>query len=690
MRKTYAGVPYPLGATFDGDGVNFALFSANAKKVELCLFSPNGAIETERYELTERDNDIWHIYVSGLKAGQVYGYRVYGEYKPQEGKRFNHNKLLFDPYGKKLVGCLILNKAIFGYDIDSPMKDLSFSNLDSAPYVPKSVVVDNQYDWKADKHPQTPFEKSVIYETHTKGFTYLHPKVKENERGKFAALASKSVQNYFKWLGVTAVELLPIHAFFADKHNVKNTKKNYWGYESLSFFAPEPSYLSCDDIDEFRDMVRIMHKNGIEVLLDVVFNHTGEGNELGPTLCYRGIDNEAYYTLNRDNPRYYYDSTGCGASFNLQNTAVMTLVMDSLRYWVNEMHVDGFRFDLAPTLARKNEEFMQDAPFLSAIRQDDVLRQVKLIAEPWDVGYGGYQLGAFPSNWAEWNDQYRDAVRKFFKGDEKMAGVFASRISGSSDIFNYNNRKICSSVNFVTAHDGFNLADLVSYNGKHNFANGEENRDGNSNNCSWNSGVEGETSDEMINELRQKRAKALISALMLSFGTPMMLAGDEFYRSMFGNNNPYCQDNILNWIAWDAIDMKGRNFARFVRSLIKLRKKLKIFDRKEFFSGKIVKDTKRKDIIWYTREGTEFSQKEWADPRIKTVSYCVYSDIRAVICIFNASADDISWTLPQISGYSRWKLRLDSSGVFDEDQKLASGALIKVPAWSVLAIEIKK
>lgn len=690
MRKTYAGVPYPLGATFDGDGVNFALFSANAKKVELCLFSPNGAIETERYELTERDNDIWHIYVSGLKAGQVYGYRVYGEYKPQEGKRFNHNKLLFDPYGKKLVGCLILNKAIFGYDIDSPMKDLSFSNLDSAPYVPKSVVVDNQYDWKADKHPQTPFEKSVIYETHTKGFTYLHPKVKENERGKFAALASKSVQNYLKWLGITAVELLPIHAFFADKHNVKNTTKNYWGYESLSFFAPEPSYLSCDDIDEFRDMVRIMHKNGIEVLLDVVFNHTGEGNELGPTLCYRGIDNESYYTLNRDNPRYYYDSTGCGASFNLQNPAVMTLVMDSLRYWVNEMHVDGFRFDLAPTLARKNEEFMQDAPFLSAIRQDDVLRQVKLIAEPWDVGYGGYQLGAFPSNWAEWNDQYRDAVRKFFKGDERMAGVFASRISGSSDIFNYNNRKICSSINFVTAHDGFNLADLVSYNGKHNFANGEENRDGNSNNCSWNSGVEGETSDEMINELRQKRAKALISALMLSFGTPMMLAGDEFYRSMFGNNNPYCQDNILNWIAWDAIDMKGRNFARFVRSLIKLRKKLKIFDRKEFFSGKIVKDTKRKDIIWYTREGTEFSQKEWADPRIKTVSYCVYSDIRAVICIFNASADDISWTLPQISGYSRWKLRLDSSGVFDEDQKLASGALIKVPAWSVLAIEIKK
>lgn len=690
MRKTYAGVPYPLGATFDGDGVNFALFSANAKKVELCLFSPNGAIETERYELTERDNDIWHIYVSGLKAGQVYGYRVYGEYKPQEGKRFNHNKLLFDPYGKKLVGCLILNKAIFGYDIDSPMKDLSFSNLDSAPYVPKSVVVDNQYDWKADKHPQTPFEKSVIYETHTKGFTYLHPKVKENERGKFAALASKSVQNYLKWLGITAVELLPIHAFFADKHNVKNTTKNYWGYESLSFFAPEPSYLSCDDIDEFRDMVRIMHKNGIEVLLDVVFNHTGEGNELGPTLCYRGIDNESYYTLNRDNPRYYYDSTGCGASFNLQNPAVMTLVMDSLRYWVNEMHVDGFRFDLAPTLARKNEEFMQDAPFLSAIRQDDVLRQVKLIAEPWDVGYGGYQLGAFPPNWAEWNDQYRDAVRKFFKGDERMAGVFASRISGSSDIFNYNNRKICSSINFVTAHDGFNLADLVSYNGKHNFANGEENRDGNSNNCSWNSGAEGETSDEMINELRQKRAKALISALMLSFGTPMMLAGDEFYRSMFGNNNPYCQDNILNWIAWDAIDMKGRNFARFVRSLINLRKKLKIFDRKEFFSGKIVKDTKHKDIIWYTREGTEFSQKEWSEPGRKTVSYCVYSDIRAVICIFNASADDIDWTLPQISGYSRWKLRLDSSGVFDEDQKLASGALIKVPAWSVLAIEIKK
>jgi len=690
MRKVYAGSPYPLGSTFDGNGVNFALFSANAKKVELCLFSPNGANEIERYELTERDNDIWHIYIVGLKAGQVYGYRVYGEYKPQEGKRFNHNKLLFDPYGKKTVGCLILNKAIFGYDIDSPMKDLSFSNLDSAPYVPKSVVVDNQYDWGDDVRPNIAFEKSVIYETHVKGFTRLHPKVKENERGKFAALGSKSVQNYLKWLGVTAVELLPIHAFFADKHNTKNSTKNYWGYESMSFFAPEPSYLSCDDLNEFRNMVRQMHKNNIEILLDVVFNHTGEGNELGPTLCYRGIDNQTYYTLNRDNPRYYYDSTGCGASFNLQHPAVMTLVMDSLRYWVKEMHVDGFRFDLAPTLSRKNEEFTQDSPFLSAARQDDVLRQIKLIAEPWDIGYGGYQLGAFPSNWAEWNDQYRDAVRKFFKGDEKMAGVFASRISGSSDIFNYNNRKICSSVNFITAHDGFNLADLVSYNNKHNFANGEDNRDGNSNNCSWNSGAEGETDNEQINELRLKRAKALISTLLLSFGTPMLFAGDEFYRSMFGNNNPYCQDNILNWVAWDGIDMKGRNFARFVRSLVKLRQKLKIFERKDFFSGKIVPSNRHKDITWYTETGQEFTQKEWSEQRRKTVSYCVCSDIRAVLCIFNADSNDKEWILPAISGYSRWKLKLDSSAQFNDEDSLGANEKILVPAWSVLVMEIKK
>lgn len=690
-RKISAGKSFPLGSCYDGNGVNFAIFSANAQKIELCLFTENGAEETERYELTEHENNIWHIYVHGLNIGQVYGYRVYGEYKPEQGKRFNHHKLLLDPYGKKIVGRLIWDKAIFGYDIDSPQRDLSFSEVDSAPYVPKSVVVADDYDWQDDCLPHLPLSKSIIYEAHTKGMTMLAPKIEKAYRGKFLGISSESALNYLKWLGVTSIELLPVHAFFGDKHTHNQiAPENYWGYETCSFFAPEPSYLACDDIDEFKTMVKTLHKNGFEVILDVVYNHTCEGNQLGPTLCYRGIDNESYYTLNRNNKRYYYDSTGCGASFNLQHPMVIALVLDSLRYWVQKMHVDGFRFDLAPSLSRKNEEFTQDSGFLSAMRQDEVLRNVKLIAEPWDIGAGGYRLGAFPSNWAEWNDQYRDVVRKFWKGDEGQTGLFASRISGSSDIFGYNDRKIWSSVNFITAHDGFNLRDLVSYNQKHNLANGENNHDGNNNNNSWNSGEEGETDNAEINSLRLKRAKAMVSTLMLSFGTPMLVAGDEFYRTMFGNNNPYCQDNILNWVAWEGIDKTGICFAKFVRGLIALRKKLKIFERKDFFSGKLSDSLRHKDIIWYTEKGKEFGQKEWNDATRKICSYCVYDDIRAVLCIFNANKEEVDWVLPNITGYSRWKLRLDSSGEFADDKELSSGAILSIPAWSVIVFEIKK
>ena len=461
--RSFSGSPVPLGSSYDGQGVNFALFSAHASKVELCLFDASGSEELERYAITENTDGIWHIYLSQAKPDLVYGYRVYGPYKPSEGMRFNPNKLLIDPYGKKLVGTLIWNKAIFGYDIDSPEKDLSFSPLDSAPYVPKSVVVDdNAYNWEGDKTLLYPLSKSVIYEAHLRGSTRLSPFLPDSKRGTFAGFAEDSTINYLKHLGITAVEFLPVHAFFGNRHKRGYIIDNYWGYESFSFFAPEQSYLATGDFDEIRDMVKKLHAHGIEVILDVVYNHTGEGNHLGPTLCYRGIDNASYYVLNPDNRRLYMDTTGCGASLNLQNPNVIRLVMDSLRYWVEKIHIDGFRFDLATTLCRRDGEFKQTSGFLYAVAQDEVLRRVKLIAEPWDVGVGGYRLGAFLPGWAEWNDKYRDNIRRFWKGDPGQVAELASRLTGSSEIFNHNNRSISSSINFITAHDGFTLNDLVS------------------------------------------------------------------------------------------------------------------------------------------------------------------------------------------------------------------------------------
>ncbi len=690
--KQQDGRPYPLGATYDGKGVNFALFSAHAEKVELCLFNDSGSEEIARYAVTSNDNNIWHTYLTNVKPGQAYGYRVYGPYKPKEGHRFNPNKLLFDPYGKKLVGKLIWNRAIFGYDWDSPEQDLSFSTLDSAPYVPKSVVVEDVFDWEDDetRRPHYKFEDSVIYETQMRGYTKLHPYVADAKRGTFAGFSNRAVTGYLKWLGITAVEFLPVHAFFGNRHKKGFVKDNYWGYESFSFFAPEQSYLAGNSLDEIKEMVKNLHKNGIEVLLDVVYNHTGEGNQLGPTLCYRGIDNASYYTLNPEDKRYYYDSTGCGASFNLQNGNVLRLVMDSLRYWVEEMHVDGFRFDLAPTLARHKTAFTQESGFFYAVNQDPVLRRVKLIAEPWDVGYGGYQVGAFLPGWAEWNDKYRDVVRRFWKGDAFQTPELASRLAGSSDIFNYNNRDIWSSVNFITAHDGFCLRDLVSYNHKHNSANGENNRDGNDSNWSWNSGAEGETDNPVIAENRLVRAKALLSTLMLSFGTPMMVAGDELAHSQLGNNNPYCQDNVLTWLAWDAVTAEDKELARFVKRLIRLRRKIKIFNRRKFFTGLPVDRSGIKDITWYTEQGVEFSEADWHDGERKCLSYCVYCGSRSVMCFFNANHHDVEWRLPDLDASLKWELLLDSSDKFHDAAKASSGHKIKVPCWSVLAFEIKK
>ena len=689
-EKAQEGYPYPLGSTYDGKGVNFALFSINAQKVELCLFDETGINETARYEITESDNNIWHIYIPNLKPEQVYGYRVYGPYKPEEGHRFNPNKLLIDPYGKKLVGKLIWHKALFGYDVDSPERDLSFSTLDSAPYVPKSVVVADDYDWSDDVRPNHKFEDTIVYETHLRGYTKLHPKVADSKRGRFAGFASKSVLHYLKWLGITAVEFLPIHAFFGNRHKKGFVKDNYWGYESFSFFAPEQRYSASHKLSEIKDMIKALHKQGIEVILDVVYNHTGEGNQLGPTICYRGIDNASYYCLSKENKRYYYDSTGCGASFNLQNPYVLKLVMDSLRYWYEEMHIDGYRFDLATTLCRMNTEFKQECGFLYAIKQDPVLNKAKLIAEPWDIGYGGYQVGAFMSGWAEWNDEFRDVVRRFWKGDEGQVAVLASRVAGSSDVFNHTGRNIWSSVNFVTAHDGFSLRDLVKHNQKHNFANNENNRDGSDSNWSWNSGAEGETDNSIIIDNRINRMKAMFATLLLSFGTPMILAGDELCHTNMGNNNPYCQDNSITWINWEGINRIDREMAKYVRRLIKLRKRLGIFERKKFLVGAPVDDKNIKDITWYNELGHEMTTAEWQDNKRKSLAYSVYNGKKYVFCILNAQSKDINWQLPNIDHRMCWKLLLDSSSKFLTKVNTCSNQKVSVPAWSVLLFEIDK
>ena len=687
--KTRQGRSYPLGSSCDEKGVNFALFSVYATKVELCLFNESGSEEVARYVLSGHTDNIWHIYLEGAKAGLVYGYRVYGEYNPAEGLRFNPNKLLLDPYGKKLVGTLIWNKAIFGYDVDSPDKDLSFSELDSAPYVPKTVVVDDKtYDWEDDKPLGYPLAESIIYETHLRGATKLNPFLPDSKRGTFVGLSDDSALNYLRHLGITAVELLPIHAFFGKRTKQGYVVDNYWGYESFSFFAPEQSYLSKGDINEVKDCIKKMHQRGLEVILDVVYNHTGEGNHLGPTLSYRGIDNSSYYILDPDNKRLYHDTTGCGASLNAENSQVVRLIMDSLRYWVHEMHVDGFRFDLAPTLCRRNNEFKTTSGFLYAVAQDETLHRVKLIAEPWDIGFGGYQLGAFPTGWAEWNDKYRDNVRKFWKGDSFQTAEMASRLSGSSEIFNHNGRMISSSVNFITAHDGFTLNDLVSYNQKHNLVNGEENRDGTDSNWSWNSGVEGESSNRQVIKNRRDRARAMLATLMLSFGTPMMTFGDEFLRSQMGNNNPYCQDNAVTWVDWEGISATGRKMVSFVRKLIRLRKKLNIFHRTAFFTGQKYDKSNYKDLSWWKENGEEFAQSDWSDGNRHSLSYFVTQKGKFVWVILNANHEVQSWKIPKVvKDKSVCEILLDTSeqltGIYNNINSL------EIPAWSVVVVELR-
>jgi isoamylase len=666
------GRPFPLGATWDGLGVNFALFSANATKVELCLFDPSGEREIERIELPEYTDEVWHGYLPDARPGTTYGYRVHGPYEPTQGHRFNHNKLLLDPYAKQIVGRVEWNPALFGYQMESG-DDLTFDERDSAPYMMKCRVIDPAFTWGKDRRLLTPWEKTVIYETHVRGFTKRHPGLPEELRGTYAGLVAKETLDYLQSLGVTAVELLPVHTFVDDSYLTEKGLSNYWGYSTIGFFAPARRYASNADFAfaEFKEMVAHLHEADIEVILDVVYNHTAEGNELGPTLSFKGIDNASYYRLAPDR-RYYINDTGTGNTVNLSNSRVLQMVTDSLRYWAQEMHVDGFRFDLATILGREPHGFDEDGRFLDACRQDPVLSQVKLIAEPWDCGPGGYQVGRFSPGWAEWNDRYRDTVRAYWKGEEGKLPDLASRFTASADLFNKRGRKPWASVNFITAHDGFTLNDLVSYDEKHNEANGEDNRDGHSHNLSSNYGVEGPTDDPDIQALRFRQMRNMLATLLLSRGTPMLLAGDEFARTQNGNNNAYCQDNEISWVDWEGIGEDQRGLAEFVQKLLAIRRSLPMLRRGRFLTGAYDEELGVKDVTWLTPAGDEMTPEHWTEPHAHCMGVLLdgraqETGIRRVgsdstlLLILNSYHDVVSFKLPEAVGGRRWVRLLDTN-----------------------------
>ncbi len=666
------GVPHPKGATFTGDGVNFSLFSAHASKVEVCIFDESGKEELSRFTLPEFTDEVWHGFVPGLGPGTRYGYRVHGPYDPAAGHRFNPHKLLLDPYARAHAGELVWRDEIFGYTVGHADGDLSFDERDSAPFVPKSVVVDSRFQWTQPNSVRVPWERTVIYETHVRGFTMRHPDVPEHLRGTFAGFGHESVVRYIKDLGVTSVELLPIQAFLDQPFLSEKGLANYWGYDTIGFFALDRRYLHAPTIDEFKAMVDRYHEAGLEVILDVVYNHTPEGNELGPTLSFKGIDNASYYRLMPDNRRYYINDTGTGNTLNLSHPRVLQMVTDSLRYWVTEMHVDGFRFDLATILAREPHGFDESGGFMVSCRQDPVLSSVKLIAEPWDCGPGGYQVGRFAPGWAEWNDQFRDTVRSYWKGDDATAPALAQCLTASGDKFNHRGRRPWSSVNFITAHDGFTLADLVSFNDKHNDANGEGNRDGHSDNRSWNCGAEGTTDDPAIRALRTRQQRNMLATLLLSQGTPMLLAGDEFGRSQQGNNNAYCQDNDISWVQWDQAGVEGESLRHFVRRLLTLRQELAVLRRSRFLTGAWNEQFQVKDATWLSPAGTEMEAGAWADGHLR--SFSLLLDGRAqpsgvvrigedvtVLLLFNGWQDAIELKLPDQAGAVSWLLRVDTT-----------------------------
>lgn len=695
------GQPFPLGATCTQEGVNFALFSANATKVELCLFDDEGHHEVERIVLPEFTNEVWHVFIPGLKPGAIYGYRVHGPYDPANGHRFNHNKLLLDPYARRHIGELTWAPEVFGYTIGDEAGDLSFDERDSAPFVPKCVVVEH-----GAPHPRTPalrvsWEKTVFYELHVRGYTQRHPAVPEALRGSFAGLASPEVIRHIKELGVTSVELMPIHTFVNDDYLLQKGLTNYWGYNSIGFFAADPRYFSGNDASEFKHMVKAFHDAGLEVILDVVYNHTAEGNENGPTLSFKGIDNASYYRLLPDDKRYYINDTGTGNTLNLSHPGTLQMVCDSLRYWVTEMGVDGFRFDLATILGRLDDGFSESCGFLQACRQDPVLSSVKLIAEPWDCGPGGYQVGGFPPGWAEWNDRFRDDVRAFWTGANGTAPDFASRLTGSADKFGQRGRRPWASVNFVTAHDGFCLDDLVSYNDKHNDANGEENRDGHSDNRSWNCGAEGPSDDEHIRTLRERQKRNLLTSLVFSQGTPMILAGDEFGRTQHGNNNAYCQDNEISWVDWEGIDDDGRAQLEFTRQLLLLRRSLPVLHRGRFLGLDRDEETGITDATWLAPDANPLSPEQWQDGNM--LSFALVVDGRAqvsgirrpagdatLMLCFNAYHDVVEFTLPAWPDNVEWTCLLDTNApVRTELPTFTSGDRYQVTGRSVLVFSME-
>ena len=685
MKTTvYPGKAFPLGATWDGKGVNFTLYSEYATLVELCLFN-NEADETEsaKITVTEQNDYIWHVYIPGLKPGQLYGFRVHGPYEPANGHRFNPNKLLIDPYAKAIAGNIEWDDSLFGYEVGNPDEDLNFSKTDSAPFIPKSVVTDQSFDWEGDAPPNTAYYNTVIYEAHVKGLTKLHPDIPENIRGTYAAIAHPVIIKYLKDLGISAIELMPVHHFLSDRGLKEKGLSNYWGYNTIGFFAPDARYSSSgthgEQVFEFKNMVKELHKAGIEVILDVVYNHTGEGNQMGPTLSFKGIDNVCYYRL-ADDKRFYMDYTGTGNTLNAYLPNVLRLMMDSLRYWITEMHVDGFRFDLASTLARELHEVNRLSAFFDIIHQDPVISQVKLIAEPWDVGEGGYQVGKFPAGWGEWNGKYRDSMREYWNGSESMLAEFGNRIAGSSDLYQ-DYRRPTASINFITAHDGFTLNDLVSYNEKHNEANGEDNNDGESHNRSWNYGAEGPTDDQTINELRERQKRNFLATLFLSQGVPMLVAGDELSRTQQGNNNSYCQDNEISWINWEG---KDNDLLQYTSKLIHFRNDHAAFSRKNWFRGKPVKGNGLDDIVWFLPDGSLMTPEHWNQDFAKSVAFylngqglhSVNSEGEKVVddnfyIIFNAHIEPVNYKLPDSEYAKDWNLVLDTSkaGAGEYDQK---------------------
>ncbi len=669
----WPGKPYPLGATWDGEGVNFALFSRNAERVDLCVFDARGRREVQRVALRERTHDVWHGYLPWARPGLLYGFRVYGPYRPEAGHRYNPNKLLLDPYARAIVGQINWSDAHFGYRVGHDRADLSFDRRDSAPGMPRCQVVDTAFSWGDDRRPNVPMQDTVIYETHVRGHTMRHPELPPAIRGTYSGLASPPVIDYFRRLGITTVELLPVHAFVDDRYLVQKGLRNYWGYNSIGFFAPDMRYSATGNIGEFKSMVKALHSAGIEVILDVVYNHTGEGNHLGPTLCFRGIDNAAYYRLQPDDPRYYVDYTGCGNTLNAPQPQTLQLIMDSLRYWVTEMHVDGFRFDLASTLAREAHHVDAGGSFFDVVHQDPVLARVKLIAEPWDLGEGGYRVGGFPKGWSEWNDRYRDTMRAYWKGSEGVLGEFARRLTGSSDLYEHDGRRPYASVNFITAHDGYTLHDLVSYEHKHNEANLEDNRDGHNNNLSWNCGVEGETDDPAINELRARQQRNFIATLFLSLGVPMLLGGDEIDRTQRGNNNAYCQDDHVSWTDWELTPRKRALF-EFTRRMIRLRREHAVFRRSRFFRGEPTAGATVKDIIWLQPGGGEMTDHEWHLPHARCLGVYLsgvgFTETDATgrplggetfLVIFNAHNGRLAFKLPEFAPGARWELVMDTA-----------------------------